>query len=326
MKKSLLFFPVIILAVIAASCAPTPAPIPTIEDIFAPTFTALAMTIQAQSSTQTAQAAGILPISTLQPTTTYEPSITPVPATTGCVDMAQFIADVNVSRGTVIKAGEPFTKTWRIKNNGTCTWNERYMLVFASMGSTLNAQSSLPVILPGTIVPPGSMIDISVPFQAPGMAGTYQSYWNLLDDSARVVKIDYGYETTVLFVEIIVEDEGAGSAQGAVDSPPPLLSVQFSTPQLIQGTWCGPDAAYLINVSLNSSGPAAGIIDFASQVTGLSDENGVLEAVNSAYEFTEAGTNTYTFMLWGPYTDPANIMLYAMINGQIYTSLIIPCQ
>jgi hypothetical protein len=70
---------------------------------------------------------------TPQATQTPPPSETPAPPTitntppstaspTPLCDLAQFIADVNVPDGTVFQPGETFTKTWRLKNNGVCTW------------------------------------------------------------------------------------------------------------------------------------------------------------------------------------------------------------
>jgi hypothetical protein len=47
-------------------------------------------------------------------------------------DKAQFITDVTVPDGTTFPAGTTFTKTWRLKNVGSCTWTTSYQLVFYS--------------------------------------------------------------------------------------------------------------------------------------------------------------------------------------------------
>src|SRR6187455_1853414 len=70
-------------------------------------------------------------------------------------DWAQFVSDVTVPDGTIFQPGATFTKTWRLKNIGTCTWTTAYSMVFDSgekMGSTVsvNFQAS---------VPPGGTID-----------------------------------------------------------------------------------------------------------------------------------------------------------------------
>ena len=51
---------------------------------------------------------------------------------TGVTDRAQFVADVTVPDGTRYDPGATFTKTWRLKNIGTCTWTTSYTLVFDS--------------------------------------------------------------------------------------------------------------------------------------------------------------------------------------------------
>src|SRR5512135_3467629 len=55
----------------------------------------------------------------------------PADALSTC-DRAQFIADVTVPDGTRFSPGAAFTKTWRLKNVGTCTWSTSYTLVFSS--------------------------------------------------------------------------------------------------------------------------------------------------------------------------------------------------
>jgi hypothetical protein len=51
------------------------------------------------------------------PTSTPPPTLTPVPC-----DRAAFVADVTVPDGTNFAPGTTFVKTWRLKNNGSCTW------------------------------------------------------------------------------------------------------------------------------------------------------------------------------------------------------------
>jgi hypothetical protein len=72
--------------------------------------------------------------------------------------------------------GQSFTKTWRIKNVGTCTWNSQYKLVFdsgATMGSPAFQQ------LTPVHIPPGSTLDVSLQLTAPVTPGTYRSNWKL---------------------------------------------------------------------------------------------------------------------------------------------------
>ncbi len=102
----------------------------------------------------------------------------PAAAVTRC-DWAQFIADVTVPDGTTYAPGTAFTKTWRLKNIGTCTWTTSYALVFVS-GSQMGAPSA--VNLPSSVAP-GGTIDISVNMTAPSTNGHYRGYWQLRNAS-----------------------------------------------------------------------------------------------------------------------------------------------
>ncbi len=108
----------------------------------------------------------------LLPTATPPP--TPTPRPTPC-DWAQFVKDVTVSDGTVFNPGSKFTKTWRLKNIGTCTWTNGYNLVFAS-GDQLGAPN---VVALASTVRPGETIDVSVNLTAPTKEGKYRGYWQL---------------------------------------------------------------------------------------------------------------------------------------------------
>ena len=72
---------------------------------------------------------------TATPTATTAPTNTPVPPTPTPVpptatptpipcNWAQFVEDVSVKDGTVFTPDSLFTKTWRLKNIGTCTWTD----------------------------------------------------------------------------------------------------------------------------------------------------------------------------------------------------------
>ena len=72
-------------------------------------------------------------------------------AAQACTDRAQFIADVTVPDGTRYDPGATFTKTWRLRNIGTCTWTTAYTMVFDS-GTQMSSTAS--VAMPSN-VPPG---------------------------------------------------------------------------------------------------------------------------------------------------------------------------
>ena len=97
------------------------------------------------------------------------------PVSTPTCDAAAFVRDVSVPDGTTIQPGADFTKTWRLKNVGTCSWTPAYALVFVS-GDRMHGAAS--VGLPGN-VNPGQSVDVSVDLSAPTSNGDYQGYWRL---------------------------------------------------------------------------------------------------------------------------------------------------
>jgi hypothetical protein len=112
---------------------------------------------------------------------------------------AAFISDVSIVDGTVIGAGDNFTKTWRLQNTGTCTWTSSYSLVFVS-GDRMSASS--PLGLPGTVTP-GQSINLSVNMTAPTSNGEYQGYWKLRDPSGNTFGIG-AQAQTAFWVDIRV--------------------------------------------------------------------------------------------------------------------------
>lgn len=147
----------------------------TLDAIVQQTVVALTQT----APTQTPVPPTVIPAtSTPLPTATFVPTSTPV---TYC-DWASFVKDVTIPDGTLMETGEVFTKTWRIKNRGTCTWTPDYMLVFTS-GDAMGSTTALR--LPGYVAP-GQTVDISVTLTAPDKAGDYVGYWMLRNPSGTL--------------------------------------------------------------------------------------------------------------------------------------------
>ena len=144
---------------------------------YTPTATA---TFTGTPPSPTATATGTPPTPTATATATNTPS-TPV----STCDKAAFVTDVTVPDGTVFAPGTDFTKTWRLKNVGTCTWNTSYTLVFLN-GEQMGGPSS--VNFPGTFAP-GQTADLSVTLKAPNTAGTYRGFWMLKNASGTLFGI-----------------------------------------------------------------------------------------------------------------------------------------
>ena len=159
---------------------------------------------------------------TLQPTTpppTQAPSMpaapTTKPAEAAPCDRGDFVSDVSIPDDTVLEPGEKFTKTWRIKNTGSCTWSTSYEAVFVD-GNAMNAPVS--VKLPKSVVP-NETVEISVDMTAPTEPKTYRANWKLRNASATVFglgsKADGGF-----YAQIVVKSPGFAvtSATAKVDS------------------------------------------------------------------------------------------------------------
>jgi hypothetical protein len=120
------------------------------------------------------------PLFTAVPSSTPTPSATPTPTlspTPQCTNKVANVRDVTVPDDTNIPAGDDFKKTWRMRNDGTCTWTSEYDLVFRD-GNSLNGPASVPLV--GN-VPPGADVDLSVNLTAPNANGTYRGNWMLRD-------------------------------------------------------------------------------------------------------------------------------------------------
>jgi hypothetical protein len=114
------------------------------------------------------------PTNTVVPATQV-PTAIPVPC-----DRASFDKDVTYPDDTEVAAGSIFIKTWRLKNNGTCSWNSSYSLVFIT-GDSMGAPSSQQ--LTTGVVAPGETIDVSVSLTAPASPRTYKGNFQLRNPS-----------------------------------------------------------------------------------------------------------------------------------------------
>ena len=108
-------------------------------------------------------------------------------------ECASFVADVTIADGSYVAPGSTFTKTWRIRNNGTTTWTTNYKLVFVS-GTQMAKQSY--VNLPYNVMP-GQTVDISVQMTAPAEAGSYKSSWMLMNESGSQFGVGANCQTPV---------------------------------------------------------------------------------------------------------------------------------
>ncbi len=140
------------------------------------------------------------PATAIPPVFTQPVIVPPQPTATATAipipcNLAAFVSDVNVPDGTTFKTSESFTKTWRLKNIGSCSWGSDYRVVLVS-GIAMGAPSA--VALPA-VVPPGQTVDISIPMVAPGIEGSFKGSWKLRSGSNEVFSFS---NTDPFFVQV----------------------------------------------------------------------------------------------------------------------------
>lgn len=124
-----------------------------------------------------------------------------------CSNQLTFLDDVTIDDGMVMQAGQTFTKTWLVKNTGTCPWNSSFHLDYKN-GQMVGDPLSLPspgIDVNGTWMP-------SINFKAPTTPGRYKTFYVMKD--ANGVAFD-----TPIFVEIVVQAPDTTPPDGHLDAP-----------------------------------------------------------------------------------------------------------
>ncbi len=135
--------------------------------------------------------------------TAAAPSPTPTPAS--CEDNASFVLDVTVPDNTVFTPGAAFTKVWRIKNTGYCTWSNQYTLVYKS-GDQMGAPDTLPL----SETKPNDTLDISVNMTAPTENRIFRGNFEIHSPSGATLAIDKSKLLWVI-IKVVSTTAGAGS-------------------------------------------------------------------------------------------------------------------
>lgn len=129
---------------------------------------------------------------------------TTVGGATACYGMT-FVSDVTVPDNTQMNPGQNFTKTWKLKNSGTCAWDAGFKFAFTSG----NAMGGATYVVPSSVAA-GAVVDISVAMTAPTTAGKAQGNWRMSTAGGQF----FGNEVYVL---ISVGGAGAtATSSGAV--------------------------------------------------------------------------------------------------------------
>ncbi len=202
------------------------------------------------------------------PTVPTATSTVPVPATapvvtptTSC-DAASFITDVTYPDGTEVNAGGSFTKTWRLKNVGSCSWTPSYALVFTG-GEAMAGPAAQSLV--GN-VNPGQTVDLSVTLTGPAADGTHTGNWGLRNAAGVIFSHFY--------VQVSV---------GAAGPTPSVFSVTH-----VGFTVTGTCGNFHTVVSITTS--AAGTVDYHKVFS-----DGGTDTQPGSLTFASAGTQSFSF-------------------------------
>ena len=176
------------------------------------------LTLTAQAAPSSTPAATVTPLATFTPaaTSTGGVALGTVPpaggATASCYGLS-FVSDVTIPDNTPVNPGQAFTKTWKVKNAGSCAWDAGFKFAFVSgeqMGGTT-------FTLPSSVAA-GAVTDISVAMTAPNRSGTLRGDWRMQTASGQF----FGDQ---VYVQVVVGGGGtvptntAGAAATSTTAP-----------------------------------------------------------------------------------------------------------
>jgi Ig-like domain-containing protein len=132
-----------------------------------------------------------------------------VPAATASCYGLSFVSDVSIPDNTPVTAGQAFTKTWKLKNAGTCAWDAGFKFAFTGGDAMGGTTYTLP-----SAVAAGAVTDISVAMTAPSKTGTLRGNWRMSTANGQF----FGDE---VYVQVVI---GGGAAATNTSGAPAATS------------------------------------------------------------------------------------------------------
>lgn len=256
-------------------------------------------------------------IPTIPPTSTFTPIVT------GCQDSAQYISDDGLD-GTSYAPNTPFTKTWRVKNIGSCTWDSSYLVAYLS-GATMSQQPDYWIVPQGQTVAPGQTVNISVGMTSPVENGNYVSYWGLKKVDGQFMPIEGGANGNSFYVKIKVNN---GVAAGKITAASIDIELEQGS-----GAVCTANSTYLVHAYITADGATTASYELestAGQIPAGNFTDGYLTPVFPVEQgtviFDQAGTKTISYRFVGPYPYPADITVNLQVNGGEWHNTKLSCQ
>lgn len=261
---------------------------------------------------------------TVIPTVVVLPTATAAPTATGCQDSAQYISDDGLD-GTTYAPNTPFTKTWTVKNTGSCTWDSSYM-VFQISGTYMTQQPGYWIVPQGQTVAPGQTVNISVGMTSPIENGNYRSDWGLKKKDGQFMPIQGGAGGNSFYVKIKVNDGSVVIGQVTAAS----IDIELEQGS---GAVCTADASYFVHAYITADGSTTASYEIGStagQISAGYFTDGYLTPVSpveyGTVIFDQAGTKTISLRFVGPYPYPADITINLRVNGGEWHNAKLSCQ
>lgn len=255
MKKQIRLYNLLIIIVLSLSACNLPSN--NAEDIAG---TVAAQTVQALLSAT--PISGVVYTPSFTPLPALPATLTPIPlpiltntplatATSNC-NVAQFITDVTIPDGTVMTPGQAFTKKWRIRNIGSCTWTG-FSLVFDS-GDAMGGPASKAI----SSVGPGQEVDLDVNLIAPATVGNYRGVWRITTNASILVPIVNGYQGKSFYVDIKVQN----LATATNTSTPVPAAFAVTSVNYVVGTWNSSGFVNCPKITANITTNSAGTVNY----------------------------------------------------------------
>lgn len=220
-------------------------------------------------------------------------AVTPTLTPAADCDRVQFIADVTYPDNTSVDANTEITKTWQVKNIGSCAWDTTYKLVFIR-GEQMNGISPAEVIT--SLVAPDGTANLSVKLNAPSINGIHWGVWQINNRAGKpVLKADGIPQELSILINIT-------NGQGGKVTSVRTWSYTFA------GTKCTSNVQYDVVANIYADGPVG--VSYTWTVT-----SGVLTLASQNYVFSNAGNVEVTSHIDPPFADPNNVRVTLTANG-----------
>ena len=157
------------------------------------------------------------------------PPPTPEPTPQPCIDAMEFVEnltydDAGLSHFPDVAPGESFSKGWRIKNTGTCTWNSAYFLKYVRGSDPAAQMQGQPTAIQGE-VHPDQTYDLYVDLVAPEAYGQYIAWWQMFNTANQ----PFG-ETLYVAVEVVSGETVVPTDTPADTATPPIEATETAIP------------------------------------------------------------------------------------------------